>query len=274
MPKRSIIDYRKFQHERCLPAFVKTTPLEEIPCRHRVLPVRRLPRGPSTARLRRILGQKHGGRPRIRTPLRHIFQNVLLLVLRSSRGKAEGHHRSWKAVPGLPKKKKSGTSIKRMIPPQKNYTFSEFIQWLKDQIENRESQWLEAALKYNDSRQRQGQSIASFLKYLGRWEARLDFTYAQEQRIAHLWAKVLPEIRRESMKFPSRDLQSYASFVSHLKHVECYLQMERSENEGRGGRSKSCDRVNSRPFNKRRSETREYPVLRKSKNKGITKRRK
>ncbi|KAL1997391.1 hypothetical protein VTN49DRAFT_3993 [Thermomyces lanuginosus] len=150
----------------------------------------------------------------------------------------------------------------------------EFIQWLKDQIENRESQWLEAALKYNDSRQRQGQSIASFLKYLGRWEARLDFTYAQEQRIAHLWAKVLPEIRRESMKFPSRDLQSYASFVSHLKHVECYLQMERSENEGRGGRSKSCDRVNSRPFNKRRSETREYPVLRKSKNKGITKRRK
>ena len=172
------------------------------------------------------------------------------------------------------KKKKSGTRKKRMTPPQKNYTFSEFIQWLKDQIENRESQWLEAALKYNDSRQRQGQSIASFLKYLGRWEARLDFTYAQEQRIAHLWAKVLPEIRRESMKFPSRDLQSYASFVSHLKHVECYLQMERSENEGRGGRSKSCDRVNSRPFNKRRSETREYPVLRKSKNKGITKRRK
>jgi hypothetical protein len=77
----------------------------------------------------------------------------------------------------------------------------------------------EAFQKYSDTKQTPEQSVRDFATYLAQWEAQLLEPYTERQRKEYLRTRVLPEVRREVLKY-KEEPDSYEGFMAHLQTVE------------------------------------------------------
>ena len=93
----------------------------------------------------------------------------------------------------------------------------------------------EAYQRYSDAKQTPEQSVRDFATYLAQWEAQLPEPYTERQRKEYLRTRVLPEVRREILKY-KEEPDSYEGFVAHLQTVEDSLPHRRAAN--RAGQSR------------------------------------
>ena len=87
----------------------------------------------------------------------------------------------------------------------------------------------EAYQKHSDARQTTDQSVRDFATYLAQWEVQLPEPYTERQRKEHLRTRVLPEIRKEVLKYKEEpDSYMYEGFLAHLQTVEDSLPHRRT----------------------------------------------
>lgn len=89
----------------------------------------------------------------------------------------------------------------------------------------------DAMRKYMTATQKFDQSVRDFAAYLKEWEQLLE-PYSEEQRKEHLRAKVLYEVRAESLKY-SKEPESYDAYVAHLQTVEDSIPTRRATLKGK-----------------------------------------
>lgn len=77
-----------------------------------------------------------------------------------------------------------------------NTTWEEFVEFMKDAISDPENRNLDALTKHDEARQRENQSVQSFVSYLDSLEDELGID-DERQRRNNIFAKIRPEIRQE-----------------------------------------------------------------------------
>ena len=100
-----------------------------------------------------------------------------------------------------------------------NIKWKDFYEFHLNLINDPKALLREASQRYTDARQLPTQSIRTFAAYLGQWERQLIEQYTENQRKEHLRTRILPEIRREALKY-IEEPQSYEGLVAHLQSVE------------------------------------------------------
>lgn len=100
-----------------------------------------------------------------------------------------------------------------------NIKWKDFYEFHINLINDPKALLREASQKYTDARQLPNQSIRTFAAYLAQWERQLVEQYTENQRKEHLRTRILPEIRREALKY-REDPQSYEGLIAHLQSVE------------------------------------------------------
>jgi hypothetical protein len=89
----------------------------------------------------------------------------------------------------------------------------------------------EAMRRYMTATQKPDQSVRDFAAHLKEWEQLLE-PYSEYQRKEHLRAKVLYEVRAESLKY-SKEPESYDAYVVHLQTVEDSIATRRAALKGK-----------------------------------------
>jgi Zinc knuckle len=112
-----------------------------------------------------------------------------------------------------------------------NLTWSGFCDFQLSLINDPVNMTREAMRKYMTAAQKPEQSVRDFAAYLKEWEQLLD-PYTEEQRKEHLRAKVLYEVRAESLKY-SKEPKSYDAYVAHLQTVEDSIWTRRAALKGK-----------------------------------------
>jgi hypothetical protein len=110
----------------------------------------------------------------------------------------------------------------------------------------------EAMRRYMTATQKFDQSVRDFAAYLKEWEQLLE-PYSEEQRKEHLRAKVLYEVRAESLKY-SKEPESYDAYVAHLQTVEDSIPTRRAALKGK--RPRGAGRIASHSESAARDERR------------------
>jgi len=106
-------------------------------------------------------------------------------------------------------------------------TWQEFYEFLLHLINDPVNLLREAYQRYSDAKQTPEQSVRDFTTYLAQWEAQLPEPYTERQRKEYLRTRVLPEVRREVLKY-KEETDSYEGFVAHLQTVEDSLPHRRA----------------------------------------------
>jgi hypothetical protein len=106
-------------------------------------------------------------------------------------------------------------------------SWQEFYEFLLYLINDPVNLLREAYQKYSDAKQTPEQSVRDFATYLAQWEAQLPEPYTERQRKEYLRTRVLPEVRKEVLKY-KEEPDSYEGFVAHLQTVEDSLPHRRA----------------------------------------------
>lgn len=112
------------------------------------------------------------------------------------------------------------------------YTWQEFYGFFLDLLLRHPKRLQEATAKFRSARQRKGQSVRDFARYLARLEAEYSGRFSEWQKIEYIRSRVLEEIGRESRTY-AREPRTYEAFVSHLVMVEITIPARRAVLRGK-----------------------------------------
>jgi hypothetical protein len=107
-----------------------------------------------------------------------------------------------------------------------NLTWKGFNDFLLSLINDPVNLAREAMKRYMNAKQKTHQSVRDFAAYIKDWEQYME-PYTETQRKEHLRAKVLEEVRVESLKY-SKEPETYDAYVTHLQSVEDSIPTRRT----------------------------------------------
>lgn len=97
-------------------------------------------------------------------------------------------------------------------------TWDDFKQFCRRETSDPKVTQRDAAAAYHRAQQREHQNVSEFANYLDSLEDQLPERYTNDQRKMHLYAKLRPEVQRESQR-SAREPESYADYISWLSHA-------------------------------------------------------
>lgn len=106
-------------------------------------------------------------------------------------------------------------------------TWDDFKQFCRRETSDPKVTQRDAAAAYHRAQQREHQNVSEFANYLDSLEDQLPERYTNDQRKMHLYAKLQPEVQRESQR-SAREPESYADYISWLRSCEDQIPERRN----------------------------------------------
>lgn len=106
-------------------------------------------------------------------------------------------------------------------------TWNDFKQFCRKETSDPKVTQRDAAAAYHRAQQRERQNISEFANYLDSLEDQLPERYTNDQRKMHLYAKLRPEVQRESQR-SAQEPESYTDYVSWLRSCEDQIPERRN----------------------------------------------
>lgn len=106
-------------------------------------------------------------------------------------------------------------------------TWDDFKQFCRKETSDPKVTQRDAAAAYHRAQQRERQNISEFANYLDSLEDQLPERYTNDQRKMHLYAKLRPEVQRESQR-SAQEPESYTDYVSWLRSCEDQIPERRN----------------------------------------------
>lgn len=106
-------------------------------------------------------------------------------------------------------------------------TWDDFKQFCRKETSDPKVTQRDAAAAYHRAHQRENQNVSEFANYLDSLEDQLPERYTNDQRKMHLYAKLRPEVQRESQR-SAQEPEFYTEYISWLRSCEDQIPERRS----------------------------------------------